>query len=260
MIVTTALRTTPTLTEEAEKISKELNLTFLLRNELPICEIQKTHNSHVLVVGRKRLEIFLKGENDPFFFHPNTASFRIKRYLRGENDPFILATKLVKGNTLLDCTLGLASDSIFASTVVGDGGLVVGVEANQYLAYLVKRGLTMWESGFVVMDDAMKRIKVVNHDHLTYLKQQPSDSFDVVYLDPMFQTEITSSDGINPLRILADYRELTTETLEHAKRVAIQRVVLKDHWKSSRFQQFGFSVYKRPTASFHYGTIELSKK
>lgn len=38
---------------------------------------------------------------------------------------------------ILDCTLGLASDSILSS-IVGKNGQVVGLEARPYLAYEVK--------------------------------------------------------------------------------------------------------------------------
>lgn len=259
MIATTALRTTLALNEEATSISQELQIPFILRENIPIAEIQAKYGN-LLVVGKDRLEIHFKDQKQPFFFHPNTSIFRIKRFLRGEGDPFITAAKLVEGSSMLDCTLGLASDSILASVVVGSTGTIVGIEANKYTAYLVNRGMTSWNSNFKQMMDAMKRIKVVNEHHLHYLKKQEDGSFDVVYFDPMFETKVLSSDGINPLRQLAEYSDLAEETIEHAKRVARQRVVLKDHWKSSRFMQHGFAVHKRPTSLFHYGTIELSKE
>ncbi|MDL4843233.1 hypothetical protein [Aquibacillus rhizosphaerae] len=35
------------------------------------------------------------------------------------------------------------------------------------------------------------------------------------------------------------------------------RVVLKDHWKSERLAEFGFTQHKRKTSLFHYGALEL---
>ncbi|MCD8502330.1 MAG: class I SAM-dependent methyltransferase [Bacillaceae bacterium] len=258
MIVTTALRTTFALNQEAIKISKDLQIPFIPREKMSLTEIQSNHGDLILV-GKNRLEIHFKDQTQPFFFHPNSSSFRVKRYLRDEGDPFIAAAQIVEGSSILDCTLGLASDSILASVVAGSSGSVVGIEANKYAAYLVKRGLSSWDSNVKEMVAAMQRIKVITSHHLQFLKEQLDDSFDIVYFDPMFETEVLSSHGINPIRHLAEYSDLTEETIEQAKRVAKQRVVLKDHWKSLRFKKHGFTVYTRPTSQFHYGTIELNK-
>ncbi|MFZ7943124.1 hypothetical protein ACO1D1_05675, partial [Neobacillus sp. 19] len=74
--------------------------------------MQLKANSDCLVVGKDRVELFEKGSTLPFFFHPNSAMFRIKRLLSGENDPFADAAQLTEGMTILDCTLGLASDAV----------------------------------------------------------------------------------------------------------------------------------------------------
>ncbi|MCG6572888.1 hypothetical protein GFB82_21335, partial [Acinetobacter baumannii] len=49
--------------------------------------------------------------------------------------------------------------------------------------------------------------------------------------------------------------------VQEAFRVARKRVVLKDHWKSTRFKadSYQFQVIKRKTAQFHYGYIEKEK-
>ncbi|KFZ41674.1 hypothetical protein JS80_15320, partial [Anoxybacillus sp. KU2-6(11)] len=72
------------------------------------------------------------------------------------------------------------------------------------------------------------------------------------------EVTIEEADGVRGLKQAALYTDLTVEVIEQAKRVARHRIVLKDHWQSSRFHQFGFSVYRRKTAKFHFGTIELS--
>jgi hypothetical protein len=85
------------------------------------------------------------------------------------------------------------------------------------------------------------------------------NSFDVVYFDPMFQEQIDESNGINGIKAIALYTTLTPMAIQEAKRVAKQKVVLKDHWKSSRFEEHGFTVQKRKTSKFHYGTIDIQK-
>ena len=50
------------------------------------------YEQDVLVVGKNRLAIYPKGTEESFFFHPNSAMFRVKRLMRGENDPFVQTT------------------------------------------------------------------------------------------------------------------------------------------------------------------------
>lgn len=257
MIITTSLRTTEQITEKAIKVANELGLRFIQRNQQPIPFLINHYNCDVLVVGSNRLSIYQQGNHEPFFFHPNSAMFRVKRFLRGETDPFLEATKLAKNMSILDCTLGLASDSILSSVVVGKNGQVVGLEASPYLAYIVSEGLDCWKTCLAEVDDAMQRMNVTHSNHLEYLRSAKENSFDVVYFDPMFEVKIDSSDGISPLRKLALYDRLKEEAVEEAKRVARHRVVLKDHWQSTRFSRFNFFVYKRATSLFHYGSIEL---
>ncbi|CUA80609.1 class I SAM-dependent methyltransferase [Anoxybacillus suryakundensis] len=258
MIVTTAGRTNDQMIEKAKQIALELHTLYIPRRKRSITAIQQHTTQPILVVGKERLEVHFPHGHEPLFFHPNSASFRAKRILKGESEPFLQATKLQKGMTFLDCTLGLAADSIIASLVVGEEGKVVGVEGSAYIAYLTKQGLRHWDSDVVELNEAMRRIHVHHADFRSFLAQCDDQSYDVVYFDPMFEVTIEEADGVKGLKQAALYTDLTVEVIEQAKRVARQRIVLKDHWQSSRFQQFGFSVYRRKTAKFHFGTIELS--
>lgn len=256
MFVTTAGRTNENMTAKARAIALELKVDFVPRKKRSVLAIQEIVTDDCLVVGKDRLELFPLGATEPFFFHPNSAMFRIKRLMKGESDPLIVAAKLQEGMSFLDCSLGLGSDSIVASFVVGESGSVTGIEARQELAYLVKTGLKKWESGIEAIDKAMEKIKVLEGYSLEFLKAQEDNSVDCVYFDPMFDESILESDGIRGLTHFAVYDGLSQEVIEHAYRVARKRVVLKDHFKSSRFDDFGFEVYRRKTAKFHFGVIE----
>src|SRR5262249_39484281 len=153
--------------------------------------------------------------------------------------PFADAAKLSKGMTVLDCTLGLASDSIVASFLVGREGSVTGTEGQKYLAYIVKEGLKTWDTGIPQMNEAMERINVIQAASLDYLKGLNDASVDCVYFDPMFEESIIGSVGIKALTHFAIYNDLDEETMEEALRVAKFRVVLKDHFRSSRFERYG---------------------
>ncbi len=241
----------------AKDIAEHLKADYIKRQKLSVEEFISQFKDDILIIGKNRFVIYSnKHASEPIFFHPNSAMFRVKRVIRGEPDPFITAAQIQPGMSLLDCTLGLASDSIVASVVVGQTGRVVGIEGNEYMSFLVKNGLQAWHSGSEIMNAAMRKIEVRHAQHLDFLLSQPSSSFDIVYFDPMFEEILDSSTGIKGLRNIAVYTSLTEEVMREALRVARKRVVLKDHWKSTRFNQFGFTVYKRKTAKFHFGILE----
>ncbi|MRX55813.1 hypothetical protein GJU41_17765 [Bacillus idriensis] len=258
MIVTTAGRTNPGMIKLAEEISLDLKAEYKARKKRSVDKMKEEYHSDVLVVGQNRLELHEAGTSDPFFFHPNSAMFRLKRLKKGESDPLIFAADLRKGDRFLDCTLGLGSDSIIASYAAGETGKVTAAEANHLVAYLVEKGLSKWETGIAEFDKSMRRIQVVGMNHADYLRSLDTNSYDVVYFDPMFEEQIEESHGIEHLRSLSVQDPLSKEILKEAKRVAKKRVVLKNHWKSSSFEALGFHVYKRKSAKFHFGVIEIT--
>jgi hypothetical protein len=256
MFVTTAGRTNDSMIQYAKAIANDLESPYVERQRRSVDFLMKQQNDSCIVVGKERLELFLPGETEPFFFHPNSAMFRIKRLQQGEHDPFIDACQLEEGMSFLDCTLGLASDGIVASYKVGDKGKVIGLEAEKYLSYLVRTGLNKWTSDIAVIDESMRRIEVYHTFCFEYLKSLPNESIDCVYFDPMFEKKILQADGIQALSNLALYDPVENYWIEEAIRVAKKRVVLKDHYLSRRFREFNFQVIRRKTAKFHFGIIE----
>ncbi|UUI28737.1 class I SAM-dependent methyltransferase [Bacillus subtilis] len=258
-MITTSYRPSEHTIKTAKQLSKELNMPFCGRNKQTVENLLKSAERDLLVVGKERFELYTK-QGAKFFFHPNTAMFRAKRFIRGEQEPMLRAAGLSEGDTFLDCTLGLGSDAIIASMAVGETGSVVGIEKNSLVSVLVRTGLHSWETGIEELQAAMRRIQVKNGDCFEYIKQLPDNSVDVVYFDPMFHEPVETSDGIAPLRDLAEDSVLDRGCIKEAVRAARKSVVLKDHWKSPRFEQFGFNVMKRKTALFHYGVIQAASK
>jgi 16S rRNA G966 N2-methylase RsmD len=254
MIVTTAGKNAERIQNRAERAAVLLNGLFIDRGRYSIHSMIERYKDDVLMIGVDKISFHPKDGSSPFFFHPNSSMFRVKQLLRGEKDSFIEASHLKQGSTLLDCTLGLGSDSIVASLVTGEEGKVTGLESSKAISFVVKSGLQVWESRIDEMNEAMRRIEVIHKDHLSYLKDTADNSYDVVYFDPMFESTIQSP-GIQGLKGSADYRELSKEVINEALRVASQRVVLKDNRTSSKFHELGFTVIKR-SAGFLYGYIK----
>ncbi|MGJ7921829.1 class I SAM-dependent methyltransferase [Neobacillus sp. LXY-4] len=256
MFITTAGRTNEAMIEKAKEIADELKLTYFPRKKQSVKALQEAIQDDCLVVGKNRLELYPIGEEEPFFFHPNSAMFRIKRLLKGDRDPFLEATRLEAGMSFLDSTLGLAADSIVASFAVGEAGKVIGTEANPFLSYMVQEGLQKWDSGLTKMNEAMNQIHVYHTNCYDFLTAQKDSSIDCVYFDPMFEEPVIESDGIKALSRFALHDDLNKQIIEEALRVAKFRIVLKDHFRSERFEKYGFHVIRRKTAKFHFGIIE----
>ena len=259
MFVTTAGRADIEIIELARKLAKDLQIPFIPRRKRSVHDIQLENGADdCLVFGKNRLELYRYEEKEPFFFHPNLAMIRLKRLMNGETDPLLVAGDIEEGDSVLDCTLGLGADSIVASFAVGEKGHVVALEDNPYLALLVDHGLKTWNEAEEGMISAMRRVEVIQANHHDLLKTLPDNHFDVIYFDPMFEETIQESNGIKGLTHFAAGHNLTMEIIKEAKRVARKRVVLKDHFRSTRFQQFGFDVLKRKTSKFHFGFISVS--
>lgn len=255
-IVTTAGRPDQLSETLAHKACEMLNLDFVPRNKLSVAAISKKYNANVIVAGKNRYEYYAKGADAPFFFHPNSAAFRLKRVARGETDPMLQACQLEAGNSFLDCTLGIGSDSMLAAFTVGEKGRVVGLELNENIAFIVARGMQTYDTTELPLTSCMRQIEVVHADAVTFLQQQQNETFDIVYIDPMFEEVIEESNNFEALRRAGDHTSLTEKWVKEALRVAKKRVVLKGHYKSVAFEKFGFKRDIRLTAKFHYGVIE----
>ncbi|WP_368504121.1 class I SAM-dependent methyltransferase [Alkalihalophilus sp. As8PL] len=260
MIVTTARKQASRLEQKAKEVANKLSSLFIERKDASVTDMIKRYQTNVIVVGKGRLTLYPADNGDPFFYHPSSAMFRVKQWSRGGSDPFIDVAALKKGMSMVDCTLGLASDSLVAKLAVGVNGRVIGLEANPVVAYIVQEGLQTWQEGSKEMIQRMREIEVIHIHHLTYLQSAETSSIDVVYFDPMFEVHVETSTGIKGLKSIACHDDLNEEILYHAKRVAKSRVVIKDHWQSERFERFGFNQVKRQHAAFHYGSIDVSTK
>ena len=167
---------------------------------------------------------------------------------------------LQPGMQVLDCTLGLGADAIVASFAVGDGGSVTGLEASPLIAAVVGYGLAHFVAENYPIQEAMRRIQTVQTDYLAYLKAQPDASVDVVYFDPMFRHPLRESVQLAPLRTSADHRPVSLGAMEEAKRVARQRVVLKENSRSLEFARLGFAkIAGGKYSHVHYGIWEKNE-
>jgi len=254
-IVTTAGRPDDLSMVLADFVCSKLDVPFIPRHKRSIRKLAEDFQANIIVAGKNRYEYYAFGAEEPFFFHPNSAAFRLKRVAKGETEPFLEVAQLEKGDSVLDCTLGLGADAMLAAYTVGQYGRVVGLEANPNVAFIVAHGMKAYDTSELPLTACMRQIEVVQAEAVAYLKSQLDNSFDVVYIDPMFEEIIEESNNFQALRTAGAHMTLTDEWVKEARRVAKRRVVLKAHYQSTWFEKYHFSRLTRLTSKFHYGVI-----
>lgn len=260
--VTTTREPDESLNDKAKEISKDLNIPYIKRGNYSIEKTMlKDGVDYLLIVERDK--IVIKGEDSTLFWHPNLSEIKIKSIKSikaGNSNALIEATRLEEGNSILDCTLGLAGDSLIFSAVVGENGTVVGTEINKYIAYLSKFGLENYSNNENL--NCVNNIEVINESYKDYLLKQSDNSFDVVYFDPMFKEPNKKSTTINAFRDFTDHSGLTKEILVEALRVCKKRVVIKERRDFNDFEKLGIEKCYggKKSGAIIYGVIEKSSK
>ncbi|QAY66059.1 class I SAM-dependent methyltransferase [Paenibacillus protaetiae] len=259
MIVTTTDRPKPEMYAKAQLLSKELDIPFVPRRNRTLGKLaEQQRDERLLVVTDRELRYYYAGpQAPPLYFHPSMAYVRVKRLRAGEKDPLITISRCESGDKVLDCTAGLAADSLVFSYAVGTEGAVTALESEEALYVVVRDGLASYESSLPDVDEAMRRIRMVNTGHLSYLCSLPDNSVDIVYFDPMFREPIHESSALQPLRGLANVGALAEEAVAEAKRVARKTVVMKEHRDSGEFERLGFEKKHANTSKIAYGVIDV---
>lgn len=218
-------------------------ISYLLRGkEFNICCVIK--------VGE--IKVVKGGVN--YFFHPNMAMLRIDNLIKGKSDRLMDISETREGDQILDCTLGMGSDTLVFAQVVGDTGRVTGIESSPILAELVNIGFN--EYNHPLFEGLKKRISIINSDYGSFLKKQSDKSFDIVYFDPMFDNTFRKANGLDIVRDLAEYRPLVLDDISEAKRVARRYVVIKDGAPAKTLKRLNIPIISKGRKTC-YGRIEL---
>lgn len=256
--VTTTREADENLNTKAEVIAKELEIPFISRGNLSINKVfLKSDYDYLLITEKDKLVI--KGKDDStLFWHPNMAELKINSIRKGNREALSEACCIKEGDRILDCTLGLGSDSLVLAAVTGKGGSVVGTEINKYIAYLTKNGLEAYKNDEKRTIDYTGNIEVVNESYENYLGKQEDSSFDIVYFDPMFKNPNKKSTTINTFRSFADHRGLTKDVLAEVLRVCRKRVVIKERYEENDLENLGVKKFfgGKRKGSIIYGVIE----
>ena len=240
-IVTTSHKADPESMVLAVEAAKSINSRLVERERKSLDQLRAENGAeNVLVVNR--IHVVLHTPQGEYFFHPSMSIPRIKAIKQGKPDHMVAAMALRPGFRVLDCTMGLGSDAIVASFAVAPDGDVTGIEAAPELAFIVAKGLAEYRGGSAAGVEAMRRIRVVCGNYLEVLRQQPDNSFDIVYFDPMFRVPRHRSSSMQPVRGIVSTDALNEQAVVEALRVARSRVVLKENEFSGEFARLGFKT------------------
>jgi 16S rRNA (guanine1516-N2)-methyltransferase len=229
IFVTTTLKPGPALIARAAGFARELGAPLAARRNEGMAVLYERYPAadRALIVQEGRL-MLSERQGATLFYHPNMAYLRLGNLLRGGRDLLVEAVDVGPGDSVLDATLGHASEAILCAHVVGPEGEVHGVEASPELGILLREGLKTVRTAHAAMNAAMRTIEVIHiGDHLDYLRACPSDRYDVVCFDPFFDEILHNSESFEPLRTFGDHGPLLPEALREAQRVARRRVVVK---------------------------------
>jgi len=227
VVITTDRRPLPETLSEAKELADRLGAPLVKRRHRTISSIQKEYERSVLLVKNDLSLILYTLQGQRLFFHPGLFKIRLLNYLQGGRESLIEAMDLKEGERVLDCNLGLAQDALMAAFV--SKVPVVALEKEPVIYEIVKRGLERFEpkGKLKVADFAFKLVKPKLADNYLFLKELPSNSFDVVYFSPMFIKPKWKDGVMMPFREVAVKDFVSEETLKEAERVAKKRVVIK---------------------------------
>lgn len=258
MFVTTGIEPSSGMKDQALRLAEELGCSYAERRTLTLRQLMKRRGDKELIkVDEAEIRWVAQGKKD-FFFHPSMAALRVQRLMKGDTDALIRASGIQAGDQILDCTMGLGSDSIVLSYVAGETGHVTALESRREIHVIVREGMKRYDCDLPELVEAIRRIKCVWADHIDYLTRLPDDSFDIIYFDPMFRIPEIASESIAPLRGMADPRPLEQESIRQAVRVARKAVVLKEQRESAEFKRLGFqNVFKSGRTA--YGVIHIGE-
>lgn len=254
MLATTAISPSPATVARAERLAKELGARFVRRGNRSLAQLMRREKDDLILVVSES-DVKLKPLDGPAaFFHPGMAHLRLLRLLKGETDPLLCATGAKPGDTVVDCTMGMAADAIILAWAVGEEGTVTAIESERVIHVLIREGLAAHESSLPELTAAMRRIRPVWGDHLDVLRSMPDQSADIVYFDPMFRTG-RGGGSLDRVRGLVNAAPLRPEAVREARRVARRAVVMKEMRTSPEWERLGFGRIHTSGSGIAYGVI-----
>lgn len=223
IVVTTTTRPHPGQVDRARSVSERTGAPFVARSGAMAPLLAAAGAKRAYVVGRDRDEIV--GPDASVHVHAGLLGARLSD---GPRHPLLRAVAPGGRGSIrrvFDGTLGLAQDALHLAA--GLGVEVLGVEASPFVACLLEEGLGRLARGDdPVVAGAAAAIRPVAGRCGDVLATQADASWDVVFLEPMFDRPRAAAPGYAVFRGVALHATLDEATVAQALRVG-RRLVVK---------------------------------
>lgn len=210
--------------ERAKRYAYCLGLSYVDRCGRSLAELSDQMMYEAwLVVEKDGFYVAADGIRDRF--HINMAALRWKEWKTYGRDHLSRIASEIRPKCILDATYGIGSDSLMLAATTGAN--VVALEASLPLYIVGKLGLALSSDKQLPLS-ASRRIHLWHTDVLSYLREQKSMSFDLIYFDFMFTHSVKDSSNLNPLRRWGIQEGMTKEIWSEACRVCRGSIVRKE--------------------------------
>lgn len=243
LIFTTSHKPNKVQVEKAIEYSKKYNGVYIRRREI------KSSEDKFFFVVDKFLNLSIEWKDGKFFYHPSISKIKMKNIINEGKDNLIESISPDENDIILDLTAGLCSEALLIANFCKK---VVALEDSFPTYLVVSEGLKKYEYKEKWMKGASEKISLINKNYKNYLKDVKSESFDVVYCDPMFENPQMKSSALNPMRRFACYDQVTHEDLNEMLRVSKKRVVIKARSTDSLWERIKF---EKITGSLKSGVL-----
>ncbi|TDM13252.1 class I SAM-dependent methyltransferase [Macrococcus lamae] len=232
---------------ELQSLELDLSVEIIPRRKRTIKELFKNDSSPVIVISHHMPVLYFSAE-EKVFYHENTMRFKLKRFNKyGDLPPLIEILPVASSDavTIVDATMGMGNDLMLMAHIL-IAAEFHAFETHPLIYFVIKEGIVKYHAA-----DITERI---TFHYGSAVRNSLVSTADIVYADPMFETTIGQNSGMQVIN-----RQITTEHNEQLVSELVkssQCIILKAHFRSQLFVQFGFDVIIRKSSKSHFGILK----
>ncbi len=228
LVVTTSVAATQKLIDEARMTAVTLGTIYEDRAGRSIESFfDNGPVQRALVIQNDRYTLY-SSNGAMYQYHPNMAIVRALNHRKTASEYYLIAAAFKPGDRVIDCTLGFGTEALLAAQAVGSEGEVIGLESVPELALLTRDGMRRYRLLQKDLQDAMRRVVVLNNDYRAYLRQTQTHSADIIYFDPFFEETLAgSATTVDSLAAFGNRAPLDIRAIMDARRIARRSVIVK---------------------------------
>lgn len=235
-LISTSSKTNAYLIEQAKELSQLLQMPYVPRKHQSVEELLDAHHCAGALVVTKEGPSFVTKEGIPHQFHLSMAHLRLLEIDRGHIDHLLRAIGYETATSVLDCTAGLGSDSAIISYGCPQLTRHTAIEGHPILGYITNYGFRHFQHKNPSVTESLRRIQLVICNYQDYLEQLEHNTYDVIYLDPMFENPVYESPQFLQWRGHLLESKITPEIVELALEKS-KRLVIKERKGSRLFNE-----------------------